>query len=166
MIRKVKTGDLEAVVDIYNQAVEARFQTGFTERINPADRVDWLNGHTGNDYPMFVYETGDVVVGWLSISPYRGGRAALSGTVEISYFIHTAYQGRGIGSALLAKGIDVCRQLKYQVALAIIIDRNISSIMLAKKMGFDQWGYLPGVVNFDGEICGHVYYGIAIDPKK
>jgi len=73
MIRKVKTGDLEAVVDIYNQAVEARFQTGFTERINPADRVDWLNGHTGNDYPMFVYETGDVVVGWLSISPYRGG---------------------------------------------------------------------------------------------
>jgi len=33
-------------------------------------------------------------------------------------------------------------------------------------MGFDQWGYLPGVVNFDGEICGHVYYGIAIDPKK
>jgi RimJ/RimL family protein N-acetyltransferase len=30
---------------------------------------------------------------------------------------------------------------------------------MMEKMGFQQWGFLPRVADFDGEECGHFYYG-------
>ena len=80
--------------------------------------------------------------------------------MEISYFIDAAYQGRGIGSALLTYGIRACKDLGYKTALAIILDKNTASIKLMEKFGFQKWAELPGVADFDGVECGHVYYGL------
>jgi len=30
-------------------------------------------------------------------------------------------------------------------------------------MGFEKWGEMPQVVDFDGEECSHLYYGKRID---
>lgn len=162
MIRLAQNSDLEGIVTIYNHAIEARFQTGFTEAINTEDRQKWFDEHSPLTHPLYVYEVNGMVAGWLSISPYRSGRAALRFTAEVSYFIHTDHRQQGIGNALLQHAIASCGELNIKTLLAIIIDRNEASIQLVKKYGFEQWAYLPGVAVFDGVECSHVYYGLRV----
>ena len=159
MIRHAELQDLPAITEIYNQAIEAGFQTAFTEKFKPEERIAWFEEHTKDSYPLFVSIEDGLVAGWLSISPYRKGRAALRQTVEISYFLDKSFRGRGIGTQLINHGLEVCKELGYKTVIAIIIDRNVASINLVEKLGFARWGYLPAVATFKGEECGHLYYG-------
>ncbi len=158
MIRAAQLHDLESITEIYNQAIDQKFQTAFTDRVTVADRLPWFHEHTGR-YPIFVYEAEGEVLGWISIGSYRSGRAALRFTAEVSYFVRQAHTGKGIGSALLEHALTACRELNFKTLLAIILDRNIPSIKLMEKFGFELWGSMPGVADFDGVVCGHVYYG-------
>ena len=162
MIRLAHNGDLERITEIYNQAIDARFQTGFIEPLVAIDRVGWFEQHTPGKYPLFVFEIDNQVVGWLSISPYRQGRGALRYSVEVSYFLHNHFTHRGIGSQLLAHSIDACKSMRYKSMIAIIIDKNKASIGLMEKFGFEKWAHLPGVIEFDGVECDHVYYGLKL----
>ena len=164
MIRIAEFHDLERIVEIYNQAIDARFQTGFMERISVPDRVDWFHQHTPSAFPLFVYESEGSVIGWVSVSPYRSGRAALKYTVEISYFVDNRHLKKGVGTQLLQHALNACLLLHYKAALAIVIDKNAASVALLEKFGFEQWGRLPGVVDFDGVVCGHLYYGKSLLP--
>lgn len=160
MIRLATYDDIESVVEIYNQAIDTGFQTGFMERLSVADRAGWFKEHLGKAYPIFVYILDSKVVGWFSISPYRSGRAALRYTVEISYFVDNAYLHKGIGTQLVKYGLNACRELNYKTAIAIILDKNIPSIKLVEKFGFEKWAFLPGIADFGGVECSHLYYGI------
>ena len=163
MIRTAEFGDLERIIEIYNQAIEDKFQTGFMEPQKVEERIGWFYEHAPGMFPLFVYIVDDKVAGWFSISPYRAGRGAFLYTVEISYFIHKDYRKMGIASQLLVYGINACRQLHYKTAIAIILDRNVASIKLMEKFGFHKWAFLPGVADFDGVECSHVYYGLKLD---
>lgn len=165
MIRLAELRDLENIVEIYNQAIDAKFQTAYTERFRAEDRVDWFHQHAADTYPLFVYTIDGNVAGWFSISPYRSDRPALRYAVEISYFVRKSNQQAGIGSQLLAHGINACKELNYRSVLAIILDKNTASIRLMERFGFEKWAYLPGVADFDGEECGHLYYGIRIPQR-
>lgn len=159
MIRIATAPDLPRIVAIYNQAVSKKFQTGDTTPISVEDRAEWFKGHENNSFPILVYEVAGNVAGWLSITPYRAGRKALSGCVEISYYVDDAHLHQGIGTALVSASLEQCRELGFHSVFAIIMDRNLASINLMKKHGFVQWAYMPDIADFDGERCGHVYYG-------
>jgi phosphinothricin acetyltransferase len=105
MIRTAVQNDLPAIVDIYNQAIDAKFQTGFTKRLKTEERQAWFLEHNAQ-YPLLIFVADEQVVGWFSISPYRSGRAALRYTVEISYFIDKKYHHKGIGSQLMQAGLS------------------------------------------------------------
>jgi L-amino acid N-acyltransferase YncA len=164
MIRLAKFEDLEGIVEIFNEAINARFQTAFMEPVTVNDRIGWFNQHTPSEYPLFVYEMDHKIVGWTSISPYRAGRPALRHTVEISYFVHTGQLKKGIGTQLVQHALNASRLLHYRTVLAIIIDKNIASAHLLKKFGFEKWGHLPNVAEFDGVVCSHEYYGKSLLP--
>jgi phosphinothricin acetyltransferase len=162
MIRAAKIEDLEAMSEIYNQAIDAQFQTCFTRRFSAGERLPWFYQHQGTGYPLYVYEQDGRVAGWLSVSAYRQGRNALRYAVEISYFIHSLYHKRGIGSLLLAHAIDQCRVFGYKTALAILLEPNTGSLKLLEKFGFERWGYLPDIAEFNGIPCGQYYYGLRL----
>jgi L-amino acid N-acyltransferase YncA len=160
MIRDAIHTDLARIVEIYNQAIDAKFQTADTEPVTVNDKTPCFDAHLNADYPLIVEERDGIVRGWLSISAYRPGRKALQDCVEISYYVDHSFLRQGIGSALLSKGIEMCKKLNHYSLIAIILDRNEQSIQLMKKFGFSLWAHLPGIANFDGERCGHVYYGM------
>ena len=160
MIRVATIEDLDSLVAIHNQAIDAQFQTGFTEKNKPGNRVGWFNEHPADKYPLFVFELDGKVAGYLSLSGYRQGRGALRYAVEVSYFIHTDYQKKGIGMLLLKHGIKACKALHYKILLAIILEPNTGSAKLLERTGFEKWGYLPAIADFDGVECSQVYYGI------
>jgi len=162
MIRLAQATDLEAIVEIYNQAVRAQFETADTEEVEMTDRLQWFRDHTPNTYPVFVYEQNQQVSGWVSLSPYRQGRKALQFTAEISYYVHNQYKRQGIGSKLIQHAIQEARTLQFKNLFAIILDKNKLSIHVLRKLGFQQWGHMPRIADFDGVECGHVYYGLRL----
>ena len=163
MIRAARIEDLENITGIYNQAIEARFQTCFTVPMQTSDRLSWFYEHRADTWPLIVFEADGIVAGWLSVSPYRDGRNALKYAAEISYFIHRDFQQKGIGSALLWHATTLCKELGFKTLLAILIDRNTASKRLLEKYGFEQWGFLPDIAEFDGVACGQYYYGLRVN---
>jgi phosphinothricin acetyltransferase len=161
-IRTFKKADKEVIIEIYNQSVRQGFETADIEEVSVESRKEWFATHTPEDYPLYVYELNGEVLGWLSVSPYRPGRQALRHTVEISYYVNTNHRRIGICSEMLTHAIEQCSAMNYKSLIAIILDKNLSSVDLLKRKGFRKWGYMPFVADFDGVECGHVYYGLRI----
>lgn len=162
MIRLAQPTDLETIIDIYNQAIRAQFETADTEEVDLADRLEWFQAHTPSTYPIFVYEQDQQVTGWVSVSPYRKGRKALRFTAEISYYVHNKHKRQGIGSKLIQHAIQEAKALHFKNLFAIILDKNEPSIHVLRKFGFQRWGHMPNIADFDGVECGHVYYGLRL----
>ena len=159
LIRLARPEDLPAIVAIYNQSIPSQQSTGDTQPLRVEDRRTWFAGHRADKHPIFVAEINEQVAGWCSLSAYRPGRAALRFTAEISYYIAFSYHRRGIGTALVEYALAACPELEIRHLFAIVLEGNQASLRLLEKMGFEQWGYLPKVANFDGRDVGHLYYG-------
>lgn len=95
-IRIAERKDLEAIVEIYNQAISAGQKTADLTPFTTDDRKQWFEGHTPDKYPIIVAEEKEQVVGYLTIGEYRSGRNALRHTAEVSFFIHFEYHRQGL----------------------------------------------------------------------
>jgi L-amino acid N-acyltransferase YncA len=157
-LRIATPADLPRLVEIYNQAILARNATADTVPFNVEQRLDWFTAHKADSHPIHVFEQDGQVLGWLSVSPYRG-RPALRRTAEISYYVDYGHQRSGIGSALLKHAIDDAPRIHKHIYIAILLEWNRGSQRLLEKFGFERWGYLPEVAEFDGRLCGQFYYG-------
>jgi L-amino acid N-acyltransferase YncA len=162
-IRTAEEDDLEALTEIYNQAIAAGRKTGDLELFSVADRRRWFRDHPPEEYPIFVAEEDGSVVGYLSLSAYRPGRMALRHTAEAGYYVRSDRHRRGIASCLLDHCLRVCPSLGIKTLIAIVLDVNPASAALLEKSGFEKWGFLPGVAEFDGVEAGHLYYGKKIN---
>ena len=121
--------------------------------------MEWFKEHNNEEYPIYVAEIDNVVVGFVFINPYRQGRIALKQTAEISYFIDNNYRRMGIGKKLIEHMEARCYILGIKTLFAIIIDNNEASINLIEKCGYEKWGHLPKIAIFDNIEVGHFYYG-------
>lgn len=161
-IRVARPEDLPAIVDIYNSAVLSRFETADMDTLHWKRRISWFRSHAPGKFPLFVYERDREVAGWASVSSYRMGRKALRYTAEISYYVHPLHKRQGIGTSLLRHLIEQSSVLGFKSLLAIVLDKNTGSIQLLIQNGFEQWGHLPEVADFEGVTCGHNYYGLQL----
>ena len=162
-IRIAKTEDIESVVEIYNQAIAAGEKTADITPFSLNDRKSWFSDHAPDKHPILVAEEAEFVVGYLTISAYRPGRMALRYTAEVSYFVHFEHHHKGIASSLLQYAIDMCPSLQIKTIFAVVVDSNRNSIRLLEKYGFEKWGYMPRIVEFDGIEYGHLLYGLRIE---
>ncbi|MFI5219283.1 MAG: GNAT family N-acetyltransferase [Bacteroidia bacterium] len=160
-IRKAVKNDVKAINEIYNHAVHEKL----TADISPVDfesTLQWFKQHEREKYPVFVAVMNDAVTGWLSFSPYRPGRMALRYTAEVSYYVHKDHQRKKIGTSLLSFAMDKAPSYNFKNLFAILLEHNTGSIKLLEKCGFEKWGFMPGVADFDGKLSGHLYYGIKV----
>lgn len=161
-IRIAKIADLQAIVEIYNQAIIAGQKTADTTIMTVSDRLQWFEQHIPEKYPILVAENMNIV-GYCSISPYRAGRMALRRTAEVSCYIHFDHLRSGIASELLKHAIQMCPSLELKTLFAIVMDSNTASIRFLEKHGFEKWGHMPKVAEFDGIEVGHLYLGLKIN---
>lgn len=161
-IRLSVRNDLEAMVEIYNQAILTKRCTADTETFTVEERLAWFEAHQSSEYPLYVYEIDDKVVGYLYFSGYRPGRKAMRFTAEVSYYIHSDYLRQGIGSKFMEFALKKAKELNYKTLIAILLEWNTPSIKLLEKFGFEEWGRLQDIADFDGEICSHLYYGLKL----
>ena len=162
-IRFAQNSHLPAIVDIYNQAIRSRCATGDMDEFTVVVRIDWFNQHSPDSFPVYVVEMNNKVLGFGSLSPYRPGRRAMDKVAEVSFFLDYNHHHKGIGTALLTHMINDCNRLGINSLIAILLNINIPSIALLKKHGFEQWGLMPQIINFEDKTCDHLYYGLTIN---
>lgn len=158
-IRLATETDVPAITEIYNQAIALGSATADISPVSVHSRSEWLRRHSADRYPVLVAVIDSEVVGWCSLSPYRPGRQALRHTAEISYYVHVDFRGAGVGSRLIEHAIARCAQLGIKTLFAILLDINADSVRILEKFEFERWGHLPRVADFNGNECGHLYYG-------
>ena len=158
-IRIAEPRDLPEIVEIYNQAIPSFRSTARTMPVSIEERKTWFDEHDPHKHPIFLAELDDRVVGWCSLSAYRPGRPALRYTAELSYYVDIDHHRQGVGSELVNHALIVSPSLGIKNIVAVLIDRNEASRKLLEKHGFQQWGYLPQVLDFFGQECGEFYYG-------
>ena len=165
-IRFAEYRDLEAIINIYNQAIKAKNTTADLKAINLNDRENWFSEHNNDNYPIYIIQLKDTIIGWGSISPYRNGRDGLKETAEISYYLDYNFQGQGFGKILIEYMIADCNRLGIKNLFALLLEVNKKSSLILERFGFKKWGFMPDVVNLYGVRCGHLIYGRKVDTEK
>lgn len=143
LVRPARLADVQAITDIYNQAIRSTAATFDVEEKTVEDRHIWLEEH-GKMYPVVVACDRNMVVGWGAISKYAE-RQAWEFTVEDSVYIHPDYHGRGAGGLILASLVDRAGELGYHAIITQIVGSNEASVRLHEKFGFEEVGVLREV---------------------
>ena len=162
-LRIANKNDWQRILDIYNQATVTGFCNADIEPVSIQSRRDWFLEHSPTEYPIYVVEKTDNLIGWCSLSPYRKGRNALKTVAEISFFLDNHFKGQGVGTWLIQNVIREARNLGFNNLIAILLDKNEASIRLLKNHGFEKWGHLPEIAYFNDTICGQFIYGLKIN---
>jgi len=134
---------LEAITDIYNQAVLTTTATFDTEPISLDEQKIWFAEHN-EKFPIFVALKHGKVVGWASLSRWSG-RCAYSDTAEISIYIKEGFRGKGIGTKLLKRVLDEGKKGGIHTVLARIAEGSDASIRLHQNAGFEYVGVMKEV---------------------
>ena len=163
-VRDATEADLPAIVDIYNQSIPGGWSTADITPITVADRVDWFRKFEPRKRPIWVAEMDGQVVAWVSLSSFYAGRPAYDATAEVSMYIATAYQRRGIGRALKQRMIDHCPRLGVTTLLSMHFDHNEATRRINEDLGFQQMGHLTEIAVVQGQKRGLVISALRIPP--
>ena len=107
-LRDAAAADLGAVVDIYNQSVPGGWSTADTRPVTVESRRAWFAQFDPARRPLWVCESAAEIAAWVGLSSFYAGRPAYDATAEISLYVGSAYQKRGLGRALKARMIEAC----------------------------------------------------------
>jgi L-amino acid N-acyltransferase YncA len=143
IIRQATLQDLQAITEIYNEAILKTTATFDTEPKTPEEQKGWYQNH-GNKYPILVVEQDNVVAGWASLSKWSD-RCAYSDTAEISLYVKEENQGKGIGRTLIETVVREGQKAGLHTLIARIADSNEVSIHLAESVGFKHIGIMKEV---------------------
>lgn len=149
IIRDAVEADLPAIVEIYNATVPTRMVTAELEPTTVEARLAWFHEHSPEQYPFWVAESEGRVIGWLDFKKFLP-RSAYRGTAEISVYIDEEFRRRGVGQRLLEQAIARAPSLGIRALVGLIFGHNEPSLKLFQCLGFERWGFFPGVARLDG----------------
>ncbi|MHC1547417.1 GNAT family N-acetyltransferase [Phyllobacterium sp. K27] len=140
-IRPAQPADLEAITDIYRDAV---LHGTATYEIDPPDLQEMTNRFhtlTSDGFPYVAAEQDGKVIGYAYASYFRA-RPAYWWMVEDSIYIAPEAKGKGLGKILIQRLIDDCTALGFRQFLAVIGDghEGSASVRLHTKAGFRYCG--------------------------
>lgn len=149
-LRDATEGDLPAIVDIYNSTVPGRMVTADTEPVTVEQRTGWFREHDARRRPLWVAETDEDVVGWLSLSDFWDGRPAYHATAEVGVYVKDGHRGGGVGRRLVEEAIGRAPELGIETLIAGTFAHNGPSVRLFERFGFQKWAHFPEVAELDG----------------
>ena len=136
MIRRVQADDAAQLAAIYNAYVLRSTATFETEPVSVEEmrrRVEAI----GKEHPYLVYEEDGCVAGYCYAHPWKE-RAAYRHTWETTVYLSPAHTGRGIGTQLMERLMDECRQRGCHALVACITAENAASRRMHERLGFRQ----------------------------
>jgi GNAT superfamily N-acetyltransferase len=126
VIRRARLADAEALAALqvrtwqhaYGHVVDPDTVPGVAERL-----VVWRERLTGGElYDTFVFDQGGRLAGFVSAGEERDGEPGAGEVYAI--YVDPVAQGAGVGSALLARAVEVLREAGHELALLWTLEAN------------------------------------------
>jgi len=155
-IKHINTEDWPAIANIYNQGIDTGVATFETEvptwkqwdasHIKSCRLAAWIDNQ---------------LIGWAALSAVSS-RCVYGGVAEVSVYVDTDSNGKGIGSILLKNLINESEKEGLWTLQSGIFPQNIASIKLHEKLGFRKIGYREKV----GKLHGIWYDNILMERRS
>lgn len=142
-IRPAHADDVPAITAIYNEAIRTTTATFDTEEKTVEERLTWLNSHDER-HPVLVAIVCGQVAGWASLTRWSD-RLAYADTAETSFYVASAYRGKGIGRRLKETQISEAKRLGFHTLIARVAQGSDASLHLNVSVGFKRVGTLNEV---------------------
>jgi L-amino acid N-acyltransferase len=138
-VRPATAADAPAIAAIYNHEVLVTTSTFDLVPRTLDDQREWLLARSGAFSAIVAVADEAGVVGFGSLSPYKE-RAAYRTTVEDSVYVDRSFGGRGIGTALVTRLLDIARESGFHTVIARIEASGTASRALHARCGFELVG--------------------------
>lgn len=108
----------------------------------PYNDDDW-DAHYKPGQPIWcAVDTDGNVLGFVHVKPNGEGRMAH--IANNGYNVAKAARGQGVGKALVAKAIEVAREMGYRgIQYNAVVSTNIAAVKLYESFGFSIIGTVP-----------------------
>jgi L-amino acid N-acyltransferase YncA len=163
-VRPAKLSDLNAITEIYNEAILTTNATFDTDPKTVAEQKVWFTAHDAR-HPIMVIERDKIVVGWASLSEWSG-RCAYADTAEISIYIKPKFRNQGIGRKLMSAVMREGERIGLHTVIARITEGNQHSLHLHEKAGFENIGVMREVGRKFGKLLDVRLMQRIYPPKK
>jgi phosphinothricin acetyltransferase len=147
-VRPALLDDADAITAIYNQGIVDRVATLESTLRTPTERREWL-AQRGLRHPVIVGDANGEVVGWASLNQFNP-RDAYAHVVDFSIYVDRGWRGKGVGTALLARLIDLARTLGYHKMVLAALPHNEAGLALYSRAGFMRVGIYHEQGKLDG----------------
>jgi len=136
--------DWPHVASIYAAGIATRNATFETE---VPSFEEWDAAHLPEH--RFVATEGDRVVGWVALTGYSD-RCCYAGVADLSVYVDSSAQGRGVGRALLEHLVDDTEGSGIWTLQAGVFPENGASLALHRRCGFRVVGTRERIGRLDG----------------
>jgi len=132
------------VLAIYEQGIASRNATFETET------PDWPHFDAKFlPHSRLVAKEDNTILGWGAITP-ASTRPCYKGVAEVSVYVQTGHQRKGVGRELLLSMIKESEKNGIWSLLSVIHEENRASIHLHEQCGFRYIGYREKIAQLDG----------------
>lgn len=138
-MRLAERRDAEAIRALYNREVTGDVNTFDLVPRDLEAQIAWLDEHSGGHPAVVAVDEAGTVLGFGSLSPFRG-RPAYAPTVEDTVYVAPEHQGRGVGKAILAELVRLAKDHGFHSVIARIVGHNEVSIGAHRACGFELVG--------------------------
>jgi len=133
-IRPVEFSDAPQIAEIYNYYIKNSLATFELETIDGAEMENRIRETLGGNYPYFVAEENEEILGYAYGHQFRA-RIAYRHSAEISVYIKDGFGGKGIATLLYEQLFPELNQRGFHAVIAGISLPNEASIRLHEKFG-------------------------------
>lgn len=150
--------DLPSVVGTYNATIPSHMVTADLEPVSLESKKDWFFKHDPQTRPLYIIKFENKYAGWMSFNSFYG-RPAYNKTAELSIYLESSFQGKGLGSYCLNLAVEKCPSLNITTLLGFIFGHNEPSLKLFYKHGFEKWANLPEIADMGGTLRDLIIVG-------
>lgn len=143
MIREVHPDDAAQIAGIYNRYILETTISFETQPLSAEDmrkRIEEISSY----FPYLVAENNGKLIGYCYAHPWKE-RAAYCKTLETTIYLASEAKGKGLGTRLMDRLIDECRNRGYHVLIACITAENEESCQFHERLGFKKVSHFEQV---------------------
>ena len=143
MIREVRPDDAAQIAEIYNRYILETTISFETQSLSAEDmriRIEEISSY----FPYFVAENNGKLTGYCYAHPWKE-RAAYCKTLETTIYLASEAKGKGLGTRLMDRLIDECRNRGYHALIACITAENEESCQFHERLGFKKVSHFEQV---------------------